>query len=134
MFLKCGVDVVSVKRIEKLLSRRGRKNLGKIWTPAEIKDCTENDGSLKISSLAARFAAKEAVSKAFGTGFNSCGVNLCEIEIRNRESGEPFVTLYKTTKEYYKKNNFTGISVSLSHESDMAVAMCVLSETGEVEN
>lgn len=126
--LKCGIDIVSLDRIAKLLERRGTGNLSRIWTASEINDCTRSDGSVRVDSLAGRYAAKEAVSKAFGTGFGRDGVNFEEIEIQKGKYGAPFIVLYGTTKEFFEKSNYAEISISLSHTEDTAVAMCVITE------
>lgn len=124
--MKCGIDIVSVKRIEDLVIRRGGKKLCRIWTENEIKDCTKNDGSFDYQSLAGRYAVKEAVSKAFGTGFGRCGVNAEEIEVIKDSMGKPVIELHGTTKIYYENKGYNEISVSLSHEGDIATAVCVL--------
>jgi len=124
--VKCGIDLVSIKRIQELVERRGDEGLSRIWTESEIADATKKDGTLNVSSLAGKYAVKEAVSKAFGTGFGRCGVNFVEIEVQKGKFGEPQVVLYGTTNEYYNTNGYTGISVSISHEGDMATAICII--------
>jgi len=132
--LKCGIDIIIIDRIEKMVERRGKDNLNRIWTNAEITDCTRSDGSIKFESLAARYAAKEAVSKAFGTGFGRHNVSYDEIVILKDKLGAPYITLSGLTKEYYTKQEFKNISVSLSHDGAYATAMCVIAEKNEVIN
>lgn len=129
--MKCGIDIISVKRIARLLERRGEDNLTGIWTEKEISDCRNKNGSLKTTSLAARFAAKEAVTKAFGTGFLREGIYLNDIEIQKNASGEPFIVLYASSKDFFEKSGFKEISVSLSHDVDNAIAMCVITVKDE---
>ena len=75
--------------------------------------------------FAARFAAKEAVSKAFGTGFSN-QVNWRDIEIRRKATGEPFVVLHSGAAELAKRLGIRTIFVSLSHSDEYAVANAVL--------
>jgi holo-[acyl-carrier protein] synthase len=125
--LKCGIDIVSISRIGKLIQRRGETGLAAIWTQREIKDCKTKDGTLNISSLAARYAAKEAVAKAFGTGFLRHGIRPGDIEIQRNDSGEPCVVLYSASRSYFEQGGYNEIAVSLSHDADTATAMCVIS-------
>ena len=126
--MKCGIDLIHRSRIEDLASRRGTEYLSKIWTAQEIFDCTRKDGSLRYESLAARFAAKEAVSKAFGTGFGREGVRLEEIEILENPLGAPYVALHGTTETFFKNSGYDKIEISLSHDQDVCIAMCVITE------
>ena len=124
--MKCGIDIIHHNRIEKLAERKGQDYLSKIWTAGEIKDCTRKDGSLRYDSLAARFAAKEAVCKAFGTGFGRDGVRLDEIEILENAMGAPYVMLHGTTEEFFKDSDFHEIEISLSHDQDLSTAICII--------
>ena len=124
--MKCGIDIIHHNRIEKLTERKGPDYLSKIWTAQEIKDCSRKDGSLRYDSLAARFAAKEAVSKAFGTGFGRDGVRLDEIEILENSIGAPYVVLHGTTEEFFKSSGFCEIEISLSHDQDLSTAICII--------
>lgn len=128
--MKCGIDLIHTGRIEDLVKRRGETYLSKIWTPQEIRDCTRSDGTYRFDSLAARFAAKEAVSKAFGTGFGRNGVRLDEIEIQENAAGAPHVVLHGTTQAFYQENGYRQIEISLSHDLDISIAMCILQEAG----
>lgn len=132
--MKCGIDLIHWNRIEDLVARRGTEYLSKIWTEHEIRDCTRKDGSLNFASLAARYAAKEAVSKAFGTGFGRSGVRLEEIEIIENSLGAPRVVLHGTTKIFSRKNGYEEIEVSLSHDQDVSIAMCVIKEKDKMED
>jgi holo-[acyl-carrier protein] synthase len=127
--VRCGIDLIHQDRIEDLVNRRGVEYLSKIWSTQEIADCTRTDGTLRYESLAARFAAKEAVSKAFGTGFGREGVRLEEIEIREDANGAPYVELHGSTKAFFKKRGFVQIEVSLSHDREVSIAMCVITDS-----
>lgn len=131
--MKCGIDLIHPSRIENLVTRRGGAYLSKIWTAQEIKDCTRSDGTFRFDSLAARFAAKEAVSKAFGTGFGRDGVRLDEIEILENAAGAPYVVLHGTTRAFYERNGYRQLEISLSHDLDTSIAMCILQESGHQE-
>lgn len=132
--MKCGIDIVSAKRIKELVERRGVEKLLRIWTQLEINDATTKRGLIDYASLAGKYAVKEAVSKAFGTGFGRSGVNFQEIEVQKGEYNQPFVKLYGTTYEYFKSRNYKGLCVSISHEGDIATAICILEENQEVIN
>jgi holo-[acyl-carrier protein] synthase len=124
--VKCGIDIVDIVRIEKLVSRHDRDKLSRFWTEGEIAGCTDSKGRLKIGSLAARFACKEAVAKALGTGFGKQGVSPEEIEIGKNDSGEPVVILHGKTKAYFEKCGFHCVSVSITHTGDVAAAVCII--------
>lgn len=124
--MKCGIDIVDRIRVEKLVGRHERDKLIKIWTADELSESTDSKGRLKIDSLAARFACKEAVAKAIGTGFGKSGVSAGEIEILKNSLGEPFVILHGQTKAYFEQCGFHSIAVSLTHTDDVAAAVCII--------
>ena len=109
-----GIDIVSIDRIKNAVNEHGDKFLDKIYTPAEVKYC-KNRKMLKYPELAARFAAKEAYTKAIGTGMR--GIHWKNIEILNEKSGKPYLNIRG------KKNNKA--MVSLSHDQQNAIA-CVI--------
>lgn len=113
-----GVDIIEISRIEKCLERWGRRFLGRIYTEAEIS----LSGS-KPSSLASRFAAKEAVMKTLGTGVN--GVSWREIEILADPRGKPLVCLCGKARERADELGLSGLAVSLSDSREYAVAFVV---------
>ncbi|NCC83871.1 MAG: holo-[acyl-carrier-protein] synthase [Clostridia bacterium] len=126
MRLRNGVDMVKISRIEEAFARRGEAFLARFCTAAELDDCrSEGDAGWRWGSLAARFAAKEALAKALGTGIAG-GVNLREIEVARGESGEPHYKLSGSTEQRFADAGFTDSSLSLSHEADLAIAMCVI--------
>jgi holo-[acyl-carrier protein] synthase len=124
--MKCGIDIVDTPRIARMIQRRGVARMPLFWTPGEIAECTAKDGSLKIDSLAARFACKEAVVKALGTGFYREGIKAPDIEILRHRSGEPYVTLHGNAKTYFARCGYTEIAISLTHTETVAAAVCVL--------
>lgn len=123
--MRCGIDIVQIKRIERAVDRSGQRFLKRVFTPAELDICQDS-----MQRLAGRFAAKEAVSKALGTGFWSAGVSLHDFEILSSESGEPELHLYGAALERYEEMEVYDIGLSISHEKDYAVAICVLN-TGQ---
>lgn len=118
-----GIDVVEIARIADLVQNRGQRFLNRIFQPGEIEYCL----SMRDPNphLAARFAAKEAISKAFGTGFAQ-SINWRDIEVRRKASGEPFVVLHSEAAELAKRLNIETVLVSLSHSQDYAVANALL--------
>jgi holo-[acyl-carrier protein] synthase len=120
MKILCGTDIVEIERIKKAVDELGEAFKRKVFTDYEVDYC-ENRKAAKYKSYAARFAAKEAVSKAFGTGIAN-GLSLREIEIRNDLSGKPFAVLYGKAKDFYSSLNSSSMDISLSHCDNYAVA------------
>jgi holo-[acyl-carrier protein] synthase len=127
MSVCCGTDMVEVERIKKAIETHGERFLSKIFTNSEIEYC-ERKKSNKWLSFAARFAAKESVAKALGTGFAN-GVNPSDIEILICESGKPEVQLSNGALTRFNMLNGEDISVSLSHTDTHAIAMVVISHS-----
>jgi holo-[acyl-carrier protein] synthase len=121
MRIACGADIVENKRISDAVSRSDRF-LEKNFTPGEIKYCRSKK-TLMNQSLAARFAAKEAVSKALGTGFCAT-VQPIHIEVINDEKGKPHILLNEQLKARFP--DIMDISVSLSHCKEYSVAYAVI--------
>ncbi len=110
-----GIDVTLISRMEKLFNRWGEKGLTKFLSPKEIAL------GAKVSSYAGFWAAKEAASKAMGTGIGKeCGFH--DIKIRKDPSGQP---LLKYKKRIRKKYNIKASHLSITHDGDMAIAVVV---------
>jgi len=122
----CGTDLIHIHRIEQAIIRQGRPFLDRIFTESERTYCTLPDGSYRYASLAARFAAKEAVAKALGTGIGPAGIQWTDIEILTQTSGAPFSQLHHAAKHRYDSLGGISLSISLSHDQDLAQAFCVL--------
>ncbi|MBK1834975.1 holo-ACP synthase [Roseibacillus ishigakijimensis] len=122
-----GIDVVEVARIEESLREFGSKFLDRIFTPAEQDYCQRQKNC--ALHYAARFAAKEAVSKAFGTGIGK-EVGWLDLEVRRRPSGEPELVLSGRARAFAQKNGVGDIKVSLTHAQHYAAANAVIL-TGE---
>jgi holo-[acyl-carrier protein] synthase len=122
--IKCGVDIIEIERIKKSLTTNGEIFRNKVFTTGEIEYC-ELRKAAKYQSYAARFAAKEAVSKAFGTGISG-GIDWKEIEVVNNPNGKPEVVLSGRAKEVFKNMFAKDISISLSHCENYAVAYVII--------
>lgn len=121
--LGIGVDLVDCARIERSLDRFGEKFLRRVFTEGEI----EYSMSMKFPArhLAARFAAKEAVSKAFGTGIGKA-MGWRNIDVRKKKSGEPFLVFSGAAQELASKRGVTSALITLSHTDHHAMACVVL--------
>jgi holo-[acyl-carrier protein] synthase len=123
MIIGIGTDIVDVARIAAKLGKgEGFRNL--VFTPFEITCCEQQ--AAPAASYAARFAAKEALLKAFGTGWGNGGVNFNEIEIRNDAAGKPELFLVGNGADKYESLGIKKIWVSLSHEKSAAIAMVII--------
>ena len=113
-----GVDIIEIPRIERALSRWGERFLRHLYTPTEVQLCHG-----KAQAFAVRFAAKEAVMKALGTGAR--GVGWREIEILADKLGKPTVRLHGRAEARARELGITAIAASLSHAREYAVAFVV---------
>ena len=118
MLLSSGIDLIEIKRIQKALERHGDRFLNRIFTEAEIKQARGN-----APELAARFAAKEAASKALGTGIGP--VSWREMETINDFRGKPQLHLHGRAALIAEELGYTTWSVSLTHSRDTAAAVVV---------
>jgi len=116
-----GIDIIEIARIEKAIARWRESFLHRVYTEPELK-LYHN----KSSSLAARFAGKEAVVKALGT--QSKGISWKEIEILSDPSGKPLVHLYGKAQNQADSLDLNSLAISLSHSKEYAIA-CVAGET-----
>jgi holo-[acyl-carrier protein] synthase len=112
-----GVDIIEVDRIRRAVSRWQDSFLKRIYTPAEL----ENHSN--VSSLAARFAAKEAVMKALGTGIKGAGWK--DIEVLSHGNGAPSIKLYGRALETSRELGLSRFDVSLSHSRKYAIAFVI---------
>jgi holo-[acyl-carrier protein] synthase len=123
MILGTGIDLIEVARIEESFARFGERFLGRILRPAEIAYCLRH--AKPGPHLAARFAAKEAVSKAFGTGIGA-QLGWQDIEVGKHESGEPFVILHDAGLRLLAARKGRLVHLSLTHTATLAAAVAVL--------
>lgn len=118
-----GTDIAEIERIEKALSRSGEAFAARILSESEL----ETFYALKQKGrfLAKRFAAKEAASKALGTGI-AHGVTFHDFIVSNDENGKPILTLNNKAKELSESMGVTSIHLSISDERNYAVATVVM--------
>lgn len=115
MILRTGVDLIEVSRVAEAIERHGERFLNRVFTARELEDCHG-----RVTSLAARFAAKEAAAKALGCGIGK--VSWTEIEIRSDDLKAPYLVLYGEGEKLAKDLGLTTWSVSLSHTESQAIA------------
>ena len=123
MILGTGIDIIEVARVAASVERFGERFLKRILLPDEIAYCQSH--SAPAPHIAARFAAKEAISKAFGTGIGSA-LGWQDMEIERRPSGEPIVRLHGKAIDLLAARGGHRIHVSLSHTQNYAAAIAVL--------
>jgi len=123
MIFGIGIDVVEVERIASSMAEFGDRFASRVFTKAE-QDYCESQKHPAIH-YAARFAAKEAVAKAMGTGIGK-ELSWLDMEIRRRESGEPEVFLSGDGEKFAKKNKVVQIKISLTHAQHYAAANAVV--------
>src|SRR5436305_8549994 len=117
--LGIGVDMVEVERIQHSLDRFGERFMKRVFTEGEIA----YSQSMKFPArhFAARFAAKEALSKAFGTGIGK-SMGWRDLDVQKKESGEPFVVLSGGAKEMADQRGVSDVWISLSHTEQIGMA------------
>jgi holo-[acyl-carrier protein] synthase len=120
MQLKSGVDLIEIARVEETITRHGEHFLKRVYTPGELAYCRNNS-----ASLAARFAAKEAVSKALGCGIGDVGWT--EIEVAGDENKAPQLILHGAAEKMARDQGLITWSLSLSHTHEYAIAFVIAS-------
>jgi holo-[acyl-carrier protein] synthase len=113
-----GIDVIEIPRIQRSLDDFGERFLRRVYTEQE-RERYRN----RISELAARFAAKEAISKALGTGIR--GIKWREMEVLPNRRGKPIVVLHGTAAERAAVLGITDFDISLTHSRSDAMAFVV---------
>jgi holo-[acyl-carrier protein] synthase len=118
-----GIDLVDCARIENSIERFGDRFLKRVFTDGEIA----YSRSMKFPArhFAARFAAKEALSKAFGTGIGK-SMGWRDLDVQKKESGEPFVVLSGGAEKMANQRGVTRVWISLSHTEQIGMATIVL--------
>lgn len=117
--MRVGVDMIEVRRIERALTSRGKRFVDRVFTASEVSYCDSR--RTKYQSYAARFAAKEAVSKLIGTGFS--GFLPRDIEVVTSEEGRPRIVLHRRAKQLAYEEGIRAVEISLSHVGEFAVAV-----------
>lgn len=123
MILGTGVDVIEVERVQRAAAKEAF--LSRVFTAGERAFFAERNNSPQ--TMAGTFAAKEAVSKALGTGFSE-GLGLQDIEICHLESGAPYAALTGAAKARLESMGGTRVHVSISHIKTVAVAQAVIED------
>jgi holo-[acyl-carrier protein] synthase len=121
--LTVGIDMVEITRIERVIKRYGDRFFERVFTAAEIAYCRG-----RSPELAARFAAKEAVSKALGVGMRMIardGIDWKDVEVIGDLRGKPLVRLYGRAAERAGELGLTEWAISLSHTREHAIAFVV---------
>jgi holo-[acyl-carrier protein] synthase len=113
-----GIDIIEVERVRRVYEKHGERFLTRVFTENEIQQCRG-----KITRLAGRFAAKEAISKALGTGMR--GVKWREMEIVQLLSGRPSVRLHGIAKIRAEKLNLSAFDVSIADLVQFSIAIAV---------
>lgn len=119
-----GTDIVQIDRIAKVYEKQGERFVNRLLTKAEQEVFNQRQQS--IAFLANRYAAKEAIAKALGTGIAK-GVNFVDLEVLPDSFGAPRVTLHGYAKQLLQEKGGCRADISLSDERDYAVAFVVLS-------
>lgn len=117
-----GVDIIEVERIRRAVERFGERFLHRILRPAEIAYCRAFQDP--APHLAARFAAKEAVSKAFGTGIGAA-LGWQDMEVAHRPGGQPYLILHDGGRDLLTRRGGGEIHLSLSHTLSYGAAVAV---------
>lgn len=120
MILGIGNDIVEIGRIERAIQNESFKR--RVYTSCEI-ELIEKKGAGKIASYAGRFSAKEAISKAMGTGVRD--FNLVDIEILNDELGKPVVVFKNGLEEKMRGKR---VELSISHSKEYATAVAIITD------
>ena len=118
--LHTGVDLIEIERVRQAIERFGDTFARRVFTAAEIELCCG-----RMESLAARFAAKEAVAKALGTGIWRQGIGWTDIEILRNEQGAPLLYLHGAAAAHAAQRGIQHWSLSLSHDRTKAIAFVV---------
>ena len=119
-----GTDILETLRIQNSINKFQEKFINRIFTEHEQNYCYKQKHP--EYHFAARFCAKEAVSKALKTGISG-GIKWTDIEIKNTKSGAPFVELHNKALELFSQLNADGIDISLSHSDSIAQATAIIS-------
>ena len=113
-----GIDIIEIARVRAVLDRHGERFLRRVFTDDEVRHCRG-----RVPELAARFAAKEAVMKALGTGVR--GVGWRDIEVLPNRRGKPLVFLYERGAGRAERIELRGLDISLTHSKEFAMASVV---------
>ncbi|HZK40329.1 MAG TPA: holo-ACP synthase [Atribacterota bacterium] len=128
LIIGCGIDLVKIERIEKIIKRWGNNFNSRIFTPLERNYCEKKKDN-KYQSYAGKFAAKEALLKALGLGLR--GANWKEIEIKNDELGQPIIDTFGKLKNIASTRGVNKYFITISHTKEYAISQVILEGTLE---
>ncbi len=117
-----GIDIIEVDRVRKVFAHHGERFLKRVFTEIEIQQCRG-----RVEKLAGRFAAKEAISKALGTGLH--GVGWREMEVIHLRSGRPSVRLHGNAKRRAEALGLSAFDVSMADLAQLSIAIAVAVQT-----
>ena len=123
-----GTDIIECLRIAQMIERHGELFLMRVFTPHEIEYCSARKAATQ--HYAGRFAAKEAVLKALGTGWIR-GISWRDVEVRHKPGGAPTVALRGGARDVFERSGITRMHISISHCRSHAVAYAIAE--GDVE-
>jgi holo-[acyl-carrier protein] synthase len=123
VILGSGIDIIEVRRVEAACEKFGDRFLRRILRPSELAYCLSHKSPGPF--LAARFAGKEAISKAFGTGIGR-QLGWQDMEICRKDSGEPYVVLHGKGETLLRERGGRMVHLSLSHTAKQAAAIAIL--------
>jgi holo-[acyl-carrier protein] synthase len=113
-----GIDIIEVERVRKVYEKHGERFLARVFTQNEVQQCRG-----KITRLAGRFAAKEAISKALGTGMR--GVKWREMEIVQLHSGRPSVRLHGIANQRARQLGLSAFDISIADLAQLSIAIAI---------
>ena len=123
LIVGCGIDLVKIERIEKIIKKWGDNFTSRVFTLLEREYCEKKKGN-KYQSYAGRFAAKEALLKSLGLGLK--GINWKEIEIENNELGQSIIETSGKLKKIASEKGVSKYFITISHTKDYAIAQVIL--------
>ena len=126
MIIGCGIDLIKIERIEKIIRKWGDNFTSRVFTLLEREYCEKKKGN-KYQSYAGRFAAKEALLKALGLGLREA--NWKEIEIKNDELGQPIIDTSGKLKNIALAKGVSKYFITISHTKDYAIAQVIIEGT-----
>jgi holo-[acyl-carrier protein] synthase len=121
-----GIDIIEVGRVRKVFEKHGERFLRRVFTEKEVQQC-RRAATVRAARLAGRFAAKEAISKALGTGLH--GVGWREMEVVQLRSGRPTVTLYGNARRRAEFLGLSAFDVSIADLTEFSIAIAVAVQT-----
>jgi holo-[acyl-carrier protein] synthase len=126
LIIGCGIDLIKIERIEKIIKKWGDNFTSRVFTLLEREYCEKKKGN-KYQSYAGRFAAKEALLKALGLGLREA--NWKEIEIKNDELGQPIIDTSGKLKNIALAKGVSKYFITISHTKDYAIAQVIIEGT-----